>query len=72
MATRDYTAADLRMWRANHRLTQAQAAAYFPIAQTTYSLWERGKLPHGFSDRFERALWAWYAASQGGDSNAKL
>ena len=60
MATRTYTAADLRGWRARARLTQAQAAALFGIAQTTYSLWERGSLPGGFNDRFEQVLLAWY------------
>ena len=60
MATRTYTAADLRGWRARARLTQARAAALFGIAQTTYSLWERGSLPGGFNDRFEQVLLAWY------------
>ena len=59
MATRSYTAADLRGWRARACLNQTDAAKLFGVAQTTYSLWERGSLPRGFDDRFETVLLAW-------------
>ena len=62
MATRQYTAGDLRGWRARAKLRQVDAATLFGIAQTTYSLWERGGLPRGFADEFERVLLAWYNA----------
>ena len=60
MATREYSAADLRAWRARARLTQTAAAQLFMVAQTTYSLWERGQVPKDFSDRFEAVLLNWY------------
>ena len=66
MATRDYTAADLRAWRARQGgLTQVKAAQLFGVAQTTYSLWERGSLPRGFADKFEQVLLAWYQSNHG-------
>jgi DNA-binding transcriptional regulator YiaG len=61
MATRTYTADDLRGWRARAKLNQTQAAALFGTKQTTLSLWERGSLPRDFADRFEAALLAWLA-----------
>ena len=59
MATRQYTSADLRGWRARAQLTQTDAAKLFQIAQTTYSLWERGNPPRDFADRFEAVLLVW-------------
>jgi len=62
MATRDWTVADLRRWRTIQRLNQTEAAKLFDVAQTTYSLWERGHLPRRFPDRFEAMLLTWYNA----------
>ena len=70
MATRAYTSADLRGWRARARLTQTDAAELFKVAQTTYSLWERRRLPPGFADRFEAVLLAWHAQRLTGASDA--
>ena len=49
-------------------MNQTEAAKLFGIAQTTYSLWERGKLPQGFPDKFEAALVKWFEATKGASS----
>ena len=56
-----YTAAELRVWRARERLTQARVAALFQTSQRSISHWEAGHLPKGFSEKFERVLFAYYA-----------
>jgi len=60
-----YTSADLRAWRARERLTQAQVAELFGVAQRTVSMWEASdalyvSAPSVFSDRFQAVLEKFY------------
>lgn len=55
-----YTSADLRAWRARERLTQAQVAELFGVAQRTVASWEAGHVPRIFSDRFAAVLDEFY------------
>lgn len=66
----EYNAADLRKWRARLKINQTDAAKLFNVAQTTYSLWERGETPRNFSRRFQLVL-ALLALSQTSDPDLK-
>jgi transcriptional regulator with XRE-family HTH domain len=49
------TDADLRQWRALHRMTQAQAARLFGVSQPSYGAWEAGKWPRDLTERMAEA-----------------
>ena len=63
-----YTAAELRVWRARERLTQAHVAALFQTSQRSISHWEAGYLTRGFSEKFERVLLAYYSLDKSATS----
>ena len=52
---------DLRMWRAQERLTQAAAGRWFHLAQRTISAIEKGAwVPRDFDERMAAVLLRYY------------
>ena len=47
--------ADIRIWRATERLTQAQACVFFGVSRRRLAYWEAGKMvPAAFQQRLRR------------------
>ena len=54
-----FSPTDIRIWRAQELLTQAQACEFFSVSRLAY--WEAGKmLPAAFNRRFCEALARYY------------